>query len=83
MDRRELLATILALPATTTITATRLEPFDLVVFESPGPISDESAARVKAFAEDFFTREGRPHVRCLVLGDGMTLSIVRDGARRT
>jgi hypothetical protein len=75
-SRREAIASLFALPVTTTITRTQIQPNDLFVFSAPGSISQEQADRIKTTVEEIFKDL---NVRVMVLGDGLTLSIVREG----
>lgn len=78
MNRREALTSLLGLPATTVITRTEIRPNDLIVITAPGPISLESARLIKEQGDRLFRELG---VKCVVLSDGMTLSVVREGAK--
>jgi len=80
MDRREALATLLSLPASTVITKTELRPYDLVVFSVPGSLSVDEALQIKERFEAAFT-DTNLHLRAIVLTQGMTVSVVRDGAK--
>jgi hypothetical protein len=78
VNRREALTSLLGLPATTVITRTAIRPNDLIVITAPGPISLESARLIKEHGDGLFRELG---VKCVVLSDGMTLSVVREGAK--
>ena len=78
MNRREALLTFLALPATTVITKTQIQSQDLLVITAPGHISEDAAKRIKQFAEETFKDL---NIKVMVMGDGLTLSIVREGAK--
>ena len=78
MNRREALLTFLALPATTVITKTQIQAQDLLVITAPGHISEESAKRIKKFTEEVFNDL---NIKVMVMGEGLTLSIVREGAK--
>lgn len=70
MDRRELLQVIAALPLTTRISRAELKPDDILVFECDGYISEDVAARIKAYAEELLG------YKCIVLGDGLRLKVL-------
>jgi hypothetical protein len=79
INRREALAGLLGLPAMTVMTRTTVEPFDLFVFSAPGAISQEAAERIKRTFEQICPPG--LNVRAIVLSDGMTVSVVRKGAK--
>jgi hypothetical protein len=91
MDRRDALTAILALPAgsslfTTepatgtpmTVTPLKVQSFDLIVLTAPGFISQETAERLKHYM-DALIPAGVENVRCVVLGDGLSVSVIRQG----
>lgn len=75
MNRRQAVAALMALPATSTITRAALKPRDVIVIECPGPISMETAERLRAYLKEVW-----PEHRCIVMGDGMKLRIAREDA---
>ena len=79
INRREALAGLLGLPAMTVMTRTEVKPFDLFVFSAPGPISQDQAERIKQTFEQTFPQD--MHIKAIVLSDGLTVSVVREGAK--
>lgn len=73
MTRRRLLQTLTGLvPAAHAHIEPEVQSRDLVVLEVPGPISAETAVRLRAACDD----AGLPRV--IVLTDGMRLRVERD-----
>ncbi len=72
MTRREALAALVALPEATRISVARLTPTDVLVLEVPGPISIETAERIKASMLKVC-----PEQKCIVLSDGVHLKVLR------
>ena len=79
INRREALAGLLGFPAMTVMTRTEVKPFDLFVFSAPGAISQDTAERIKQTFERIYPPE--MNVRAIVLSDGLTVSVVREGAK--
>jgi hypothetical protein len=71
VNRREALAALLALPATTRITRAAVQPDDVLVLECPGKISEAAGARIRTYIENVW-----PGHKCVILCDGLTLKIV-------
>jgi hypothetical protein len=71
MNRRAAIAALVALPAATKISVAQITTRDVIVFECPGPISNDAAERIKACAKMVW-----PDTKCVVLGDGMTLKVL-------
>jgi hypothetical protein len=86
MDRRDALTAILALPAGSSLFTTepatgtplKVQSFDLIVLTAPGFISQETAERLKHYM-DALIPAGVENVRCVVLGDGLSVSVIRQG----
>ncbi len=61
------------------MTRTEIRPYDLIVITVPGEIDEATAARAKAQFDEMF--KDVPNVRALVLGDGISLAVVREGVK--
>ncbi len=72
MNRREALTAFMGLPAAAVVTRAEVKPNDILVIECPGSISPESADKIQAAMKNVF-----PDHKCVALGDGSKLRIVR------
>ncbi len=70
MNRREALAALVSLPATTRISVAQLKPEDVVVIECDECISQDTAERIKRHLKQIW-----PNHQVVVLGDGLKLKI--------
>ena len=75
MNRREALAALVALPEVTRISVARMGPADVIVVEAPMRLS---AAQVEAMTERL--TKVWPDRRIVILGQGMTLKVVKSDA---
>lgn len=75
MNRREAIATLMALPATVSVSVAKVQPKDVIVFECQDLLSQEGAERIKASAKKVW-----PDNEILVLGGGLTIKIVKSDA---
>jgi len=73
MKRRDALKILTAMPAIASVARADLQPTDVLVMEAPGPITMEIAADLRKRLQEVF-----PHNKIVVLGDGLTLKVVRD-----
>lgn len=72
MDRRDALKLLVAMPAVDRIASVPLKSKkDIIVLEAPGFISDETAKRIKEYAEKCF-----PDHKVMVLGDGLRVKVL-------
>ncbi len=71
MNRREALAALVALPATTRISVAQLKPDDVIVIECDQVMSMDEMARIRQM-----TRNVWPQRPCVVLGAGMRMKVV-------
>lgn len=74
MNRREAIAALVSLPATTQISVATLRQNDVLVVTCPGMISDQSAHHIEEMVRNVW-----PQHKVLVLTCGLTLSIARGG----
>ncbi len=75
MNRREALAALMALPATTRITRAEVKTSDIIVIESPTSISRDVIHRIETRLKGVW-----PDNRIIVLTEGLSLKVV-DGAK--
>lgn len=71
MNRREAIAALTAIPGLTRIEKADVKPDDVLVITCAGPISEDTARRIKTTFEQIFTQQ-----KLLVLPDGMQLKVM-------
>jgi hypothetical protein len=71
MNRREALAALMSLPQVARISVADLKPDDVLVFECESPVSQDTAERIKSYAQEVF-----PGRKCIVVSD-MTLKVMK------
>jgi hypothetical protein len=76
MNRRDLLKGLSAIPITASVSRLALDEHDTLVLECPSAISCETADRLRVYMETHF-----PGHKCIVLGDGLKLSVLRHGGK--
>lgn len=64
--------TVVGIPAVKSVEVLALKPEDILVLTCAGSISNETAVRLK----EVLTRE-LPGQKCLVMGDGLELKVIR------
>lgn len=71
MNRRDAIAALVSLPAATRITTAPVKPTDVIVIECEGPMSMETAERIKTYIQPIW-----PGQKIVVLSDGLKLKVV-------
>lgn len=74
MNRREAIAALTALPGLASIQTADLKPNDVLVCRCDGHISEDLAVHLRETLERVF-----PGRKILVLSDGLSLEVLRDG----
>lgn len=73
MNRRDAIkALMVALPATATLSAARVQPDDVIVVEWDEPFSDKQAARIAADLQSVW-----PGRKIICMGDGLRMKIIK------
>lgn len=73
MNRREILQSLMALPAVKSIEVASVAPSDVIVIESDDHLNQDAVAMISARAKEVW-----PAQKIVVLGRGMRLRIARN-----
>lgn len=76
MTKSDAIAEIMELPEAPKVSVVRVEPGDVICLEFPGPISEETAQRIKKYAEQLW-----PNNRLAVVGYGGTFKVMKGNGK--